>query len=298
MTLFEGFASLDIEVGAARIHVRTAGEGPPVLLLHGYPQTMAMWSIVAPALARHHTVVCADLRGYGRSRGPSRSRVDDFSFRTMAADQVAVMEELGHTRFDVIGHDRGGRTAHRMALDHPGRVTRLGVFDIAPTMDMLLSIDRQTAAAYWHWFLLATPAPMPESLIGADADRFFTTCFETWGATPIKNIGVEQLAEYRSAWTRPEVIHASCQDYRAALTIDLEDDLADQDRVVECPTLAAWGTRGRIAALFDLRELWERRCHSVRCEQVPGGHFFVDERPGLTADLIADFLKEPLAVHA
>ncbi|MEV6338791.1 alpha/beta hydrolase [Nocardia vinacea] len=293
MGIFDGFVRSMIEVGDTRINVRVRGDGPPVLLLHGYPQNMALWAHVAQMLAADYTVVCTDLRGYGDSLGPSGSAVDAYSFRAMATDQVAVMENLGFDRFAVVGHDRGARTAHRLTLDHPDRVTHLGVLDIMPTLDILMNVDRAAALAYWHWYFLATPAPFPETLIGADPDFFFETCISSIGATNVSNLDPDQVAEYRRTWRLPSVIHASCQDYRAAVTIDLEHELADADRVVQCPTLAAWGSEGKMGRLFDLRAIWESRCAQLQIAKIPGGHFFVDEQPVLTAKMISDLLETP-----
>lgn len=240
--MLEGFAATDVRTpSGARIRVRTAGSGPPVVLLHGYPQTSAMWHLVAPELARDHTVVLADLPGYGDSAAPPDAPVEAFGKRAMAAVIAAAMAELGFDRFAVVGHDRGARCAYRMALDHPEAVTALGVLDILPTADVFARVDAAFARAAWHWFFLAQPGDLPERLIAADPDAFFLR-----GPTPFTP---EAVAAYRAAWSRPEVIHAMCQDYRAGATVDVADDEADRGlRTIDCPTLVLWGPVARSAA--------------------------------------------------
>lgn len=289
--MFDGFTRKQIVCNDVTINCVIGGSGPPVLLLHGFPQSLAMWARVAPKLAERFTVVCADLRGYGDSSKP-RCAADrsNYSFRTMAADQVALMRQLGFDRFHVVGHDRGGRTGHRMALDHPDKVLSLAVLDIVPTHAMFMDTNRRVAGAYWHWYFLALPEPFPERLIGKDPDFFYETCLTGWGATRLEDFDAEMLGEYRRCWRMPETIHGSCSDYRAAATIDHEHDEADIDRKVECPVLALWGSAGHMHALFDIGAEWRRRCRSVRAEMLPGGHFFVDQFPDETARLLTDFL--------
>jgi haloacetate dehalogenase len=268
-----------------------AGSGPPVLLLHGYPQNLAMWARVAPALAERYTVVCADLRGYGDSSKPRCSKDrSNYSFRTFAADQLGLMRELGFDRFHVVGHDRGGRTGHRLALDRPEAVRSLTVMDIVPTYAMFMDTNRHVAGAYWHWYFLTQPEPFPERLIGGDPDFFYETSLIGWGATKLSDFDPEQLAEYRRAWRTPEMIHGSCSDYRAAATIDLEHDRADLARKVECPTLVFYGTSGVMARLFDIPAEWRKRCLAIAEASLPGGHFFVDQFPCETARILKEFL--------
>lgn len=289
--MFEGFERHTVDLGDVAVSARVAGHGPGLLLLHGYPQTPAMWARVAPALAARFTVVCAGLRGYGDTVYTGPDEVEAYSFRELANDQVALMENLGFDRFSVVGHDRGARTAHRMALDHPRRVERLALFDIAPTLHMLTDVTREAAAAYWHWYFLNTAEPLPETLIGADPDFFFESCIETWGATSLSSLDPELIEAYRSAWRTPDYIHASCQDYRAAHAVDLEHDRADADRLVACPALVAWGSRGKIGSLYDLEALWRARCDDLTTATVAGGHFFVDESPDETVALLRAFLR-------
>ena len=290
--MFEGFARKRVDCGGATIHCVVAGNGPPVLLLHGFPQNLAEWARVAPLLAKKFTVVCADLRGYGDSSKPQcAADRSNYSFRTMAADQVALMQKLGFERFHAVGHDRGGRTCHRMALDRPDAVISLAVLDIVPTYAMYMDTNRFVAAAYWHWYFLPLPEPFPERLIGHDADYFYETCMVGWGAAKITDFDPEMLADYRRCWNDPAMIHGSCSDYRAAATIDLEHDAADIDKKVQCPTLAFWGAAGLMNKYFDLAAEWKKRCADVRAASLPGGHFFVDQFPAETAKILAEFIS-------
>jgi haloacetate dehalogenase len=236
-------------------------------------------------------VVCADLRGYGDSGKPQcLPDWSNYSFRTMAADQVALMRQLGFPRFHMIGHDRGGRTGYRMALDQPDSVLTLTVMDIVPTYTMLMETNRKVAGSYWHWYFLSQPAPFPERLIGHDADFFYETSLVGWGATRIEQFDQEMLAEYRRAWRNPAMIHGSCSDYRAAVSIDLEHDTADVGRKVQCPALVLYGSGGQMAHLFDIPAQWHARCANLTAASLPGGHFFVDQFPDETAGILNGFL--------
>lgn len=289
--LYDGFDRKRIDTDGMAINCAIAGSGPPVLMLHGFPQSLAMWARTAPLLAEKFTVVCADLRGYGDSSKPKclPDRAN-YSFRAMAADQVGLMQKLGFPRFHVVGHDRGGRTGHRMALDRPGTVMSLAVLDIVPTYAMFMQTNRHVAGAYWHWYFLSQPEPFPERLIGTDPDFFYQTCLVGWGATRIEDFDPEMLAEYRRCWRDPGMIHGSCSDYRAAASIDLEHDQADIDSRVQCPTLAFWGSSGTMHRCFDIAEAWRQRCTAVCAESLPGGHFFVDQFPNDTARVLMSFL--------
>lgn len=290
--MFENFTFQTIEANGIPIKCAHAGSGPPVLMLHGFPQNLAMWARIAPILAQTYTVVCADLRGYGDS-GKPRCSADrsNYSFRTMAADQVDLMKQLGFERFHIIGHDRGGRTGHRTALDHPERVLSLSVLDIAPTYAMFVDTNRRIAGAYWHWYFLSQPEPFPEHMIGLDANTFYETCLLGWGATSLANFDREQLEDYRRCWRDPGMIHGSCSDYRAAASIDLDHDAADIGIKVTCPTLAFWGSKGVMHGLFDLAAEWRKRCTHVATASLPGGHFFPDQFPDETAERLLHFLK-------
>jgi haloacetate dehalogenase len=292
--MFDGFERKLLSIAGTQIACAVGGSGPPVLMLHGFPQNLAMWARVAPTLAEQFTVVCADLRGYGDSAKPKclpdRS---NYAFRAFAADQVGLMRQLGFQRFHVIGHDRGGRTGHRMALDHPDAVLTLTVMDIVPTYAMFMDTNRHVASAYWHWYFLSQPEPFPERLIGNDPDFFYETCLIGWGATKISDFDPELLAAYRHSWRDPAMIHGSCSDYRAAASIDLEHDAADIDRKVACATLVFYGASGAMARLFDIAQEWRKRCARVVDATLPGGHFFVDQFPAETARILLEFLTGP-----
>ena len=273
--MFDGFETIEIDTGDARIHVRRGGSGPPLLLLHGYPQTHAMWHRIAPALAEDFTVVLTDLRGYGASSKPE-SLPDHWSYtkRAMAGDQVAVMHALGFDRFAVCGHDRGGRVGYRMALDHPERVTRLAVLDIVPTGEVLLRADRAFGLGYWHWFFLAQPAPLPERMIGADPDAYYRH-FDADFFDP------EAVAAYRRAADDPDTIRAMCEDYRAGAGLDVEHDLADKNhrRRIACPLLALWGGRWYLEDWYDVLGIWREWADDVTGRAVDAGHYLAEERP-------------------
>ncbi|MCF1710186.1 alpha/beta hydrolase [Tabrizicola sp. J26] len=287
--MFEGFTRYRIAVDGAEIFCVAGGEGPPVLLLHGFPQTHALWARIAPDLvARGYRVICSDLRGYGASSKPQD--MADCSFRAMAADQLAVMRALGAPRFHLVGHDRGGRTAHRMALDHPEAVASVTLMDIVPTLTLLDDLRMEVAQTYWHWFYLAQPEPFPERMIGADPDFFFETSLVGWGASKVADFDAEQMAAYRAAWRDPEAIRGACNDYRAALTVDRADDRADLGRRIAAPTLVLYGASGAMARLYDLPATWVPKFTSLQAEALPGGHFFPDLHPAQTAAAIARFL--------
>jgi len=294
--LFAGFDRLMIDVKGIRINCVVGGNGPPVLLLHGYPQTIAMWSGVAPLLARQFTVVCADLRGYGDSDKPVCAEDDStYTFRASAADQVALMRRLGHERFHVIGHDRGARVCHRMALDSPDAVLSACLLDIIPTLQMYTQTDRQFAATFWLWFFLPLPAPFPERLIGADPDYFFEACLGRYGGGGLSYFDARALEEYRRCWRNIEMIRASCADYRAGATIDLEHDRADLGKKIQCPTLVVWAANGLMARQFDFERSWRQHSERLHTATVSGGHFFPDQNPLMTSTVLSSFLVE--AVH-
>ncbi len=288
--MLEGFEARRIKTTGATINLAIAGGGPPVLLLHGYPQTHAMWHKIAPELARDCTVVAADLRGYGDSdKPPGDADHLAYSKRVMARDQVEVMQALGHERFAVVGHDRGARVAHRMALDHPDKVSRLALLDIAPTLTMYRTTNEAFARAYYHWFFLIQPYDLPERLIGNDPDFYLEKKIGAWSRkegcfTP------EALAEYKRCFRDPAAIHASCEDYRAAASIDLAHDEAETDRKVECPVLVLWGARGVIEANYDVLAVWRDKARDVRGRALPCGHFLAEEAPGETLAELRAFL--------
>ncbi len=290
--MFQGFETFDIDTGEAVIHGVAGGQGPALLLLHGYPQTHAIWHRVAPELAERFTVIAADLRGYGRSSKPTTDdRHEPYAKRSMARDMVFVMKALGHHVFAVAGHDRGGRVAHRLALDWSDSVRRLAVLDIAPTREMYRGTTEGFARAYWHWFFLIQPAPFPERMIGADPEAYWRKKCGS-GSAAMAPFSDEALTDYLTAFRQPSTIHASCEDYRAAATIDIEHDDADEGRRLECPVLVLWAAKGAIEAHFDCLDLWRRRAEDVRGEALPGGHYLAEELPELVADRLIGFFQE------
>jgi haloacetate dehalogenase len=279
MSLLPNFVRRKIRTSGATINLAIGGEGPPVLLLHGYPQTHAMWHKVAPELARDYTVVCADLRGYGdssKSRGlPDHS---NYSKRAMALDMVEVMESLGYLAFHVVGHDRGARVAHRLARDHGKRVRSLSVLDISPTLKMYQSTTQQFARAYWHWFFLIQKAPLPERLLAGHVPWYILFRLGR-GKSGLKHFSKAAVAEYVRAFKDPRTIHATCEDYRAAATIDLVHDKKSLKTRIEMPVLALWGRHGVIAALFDCLRDWREVAEDVRGRALACGHFLPEEKP-------------------
>ena len=291
--MFEGFEKERVETPGAGIELVHRGSGPPVLLLHGYPQTHAMWHKVAPRLAEDFTVVAADLRGYGDSSKPFGDEDHStYSKRAMAADQVAAMTSLGFDSFAVVGHDRGARVGHRMALDHPDRVTKLAVLDIVPTRHIFETVGKDLATAYYHWFFFIQPYDLPETLIGADPVYYLRKKLGGWG-TSLDTFAPEALAEYERCFDAA-TIHASCEDYRAAASIDLVHDEADREegRRVECPLMALWGSRGVMERIYDVEAVWNEYARDVRGRPIDAGHFLAEERPEETAQDLARFLEE------
>lgn len=292
MTILNQCTPFRCDVNGVTIAGAIGGSGPPLLLLHGYPQMHAMWHAVAPALTSRFTVIAADLRGYGDSAKP----VDDpshmtYSKRVMAADMVQVMEHFGFTRFAVVGHDRGARVTHRMCLDYPDRIERAAVLDIVPTHYMYLTADREFATAYYHWFFLIQPAPLPETLIGADPEFWLRSKLKHWGRTPTA-FRDEVVAEYPRCFRDPATIAASCADYRAAATIDLEHDETDcrAGRKVQCPLLVLWGAEGFVGRKYDVINVWREYALDVQGQSVPGGHFLPEEAPAETLAALLAFL--------
>jgi haloacetate dehalogenase len=285
--LFPGFTTHRIATEGAQIHCVRGGSGPPLLLLHGYPQTHVMWHKVAPRLAQRFTVVCSDLRGYGDSAKPAGgARHANYSKRAMAADQVAVMRALGYARFRLAGHDRGARVAHRLCLDHPDAVERVAMLDISPTRVMYGKTDKDFATAYYHWFFLIQPFDLPERLIGADPSYFLRRKIGAW-SSGMAHFDPRALAEYERCFGDPATLHATCEDYRAAASIDLEHDAADAVRRIGCPLLALWGSKGVVNRLFDPRADWAGAATDVRGRALPCGHFLAEEAPEET---LAEFL--------
>lgn len=292
--LFPGFQDQMIQTSGATIRVRSGGKGPPLLLLHGYPQTGAMWHQVAARLRDHFTLIIPDLRGYGdSSKPPTAAHHAPYSKRAMAMDMVEVMAHLGHHRFHIAAHDRGARVAHRLMLDHPGAAASAVLLDIAPTREMYRDGGRDFAMAYWHWYFLCQPAPFPERLIGADP-IFFWKAKCGAGSAGLSPFSEAALDEYLAAWT-PETIHAACEDYRAAASIDLRHDDADGDHKLAVPLQVLWGAHGVIGRCFDTLSLWRERASQVSGHALPGGHYLAEELPDAVADAIVGFTaRHPL----
>jgi len=288
--MFTGFERRRIDVGDVEINAVIGGNGPPLLLLHGYPQTHVIWHKIAKRLASRFTVIATDLRGYGDSgAAPSAPDHAPYSKRVMAADQVAVMEALGHRAFAVVGHDRGGRVAHRMARDWPDRIAQLAVLDIAPTETMYDTTDKTFATAYYHWFFLIQPFDLPERMIGADPEYYLSKKLGSWGKTS-GAITEAAFAEYLRCFSRPEIIHGSCEDYRAAAGIDLDHDRANAGERLTMPLLALWGEAGFVGGNYDVLETWRAVAENVQGHSVPGGHYLPEEAPEETLAALLKFL--------
>jgi len=293
---FDGFDSRAIDTAeGVRIHLRTGGRrgAAPLLLLHGFPQTHVMWHRTAQALADTFELVLPDLRGYGdSSHPPGLTDHANYSKRAMAADMVAVMQALGHDHFSVCGHDRGGRVAHRLALDHAERVRRVAVIDICPTLTMYEATDMAFAQAYHHWFHLIQPAPLPERMIGGDPLFYLRWKLGEWGSPGLTHLEPEALAEYERCFSQPETLHAICEDYRAGASIDLDHDRADRSagHRLACDLLVLWGERGVINRLFQPVSAWQAVCEAqVTGAAMRAGHFIPEECPQETADRLRQF---------
>ena len=296
---FDGFELTTHRVTDGVLRLRIGGSGPPLLLLHGNPQTHAMWHAVAPALARTHTVICPDLRGYGGSFKPAPSADHiPYSKRSMARDLAELMTSLGHEEFAVLAHDRGARVAHRLALDNPTRITRLALLDIVPTIEHFERADMAFGLGYYHWFWFAQPHPFPEELINA-APR---TWFHAHTAREPKSTDFfhpDALADYLAAAEDPEMISGMCEDYRAAASIDLEHDRISraEGKRVECPMLILWGAKGKIGGWYDPVTLWQQYCRTtVTGHPVPSGHYLAEEAPLSVLEAVTPFLGAPMQV--
>jgi haloacetate dehalogenase len=285
---FPGFKQAKFEGSGATINYVIGGSGAPVLLLHGYPQNHLMWRKVAPQLAKNNTVIVPDLRGYGDSSKPAGGGDHSaYSKRTMAQDQIELMLHLGFPKFAVVGHDRGGRVAHRMARDHRDAVTKIAVLDIIPTYTLYHTVTKETATAYYHWFFLIQPEPFPETLIGNSVDFFYR---RSLGALVPKVISEDVYAEYFRTYRDPAAIHATCEDYRAGASIDLDHDAVDLADKITCPLLALWGERGPMHRYYDVLATWKERGTNVSGKVIPAGHFLAEENPDAVLAELTKFL--------
>jgi haloacetate dehalogenase len=302
MNWFEDFETRHFEVNGARIFARVSrgaqGARPALLLLHGFPQSHVMWHRVAQRLQQDFYLVLPDLRGYGdSSKAPGLPDHSNYSKRTMAQDLVAVMDALGVAGFFLCCHDRGGRGAHRLALDHPTRVQKLCVIDIAPTLDMYAATDFEFAKAYYHWFHLIQPAPLPETMIGGQPLAYLHAKLGGWGSTSMDYLEAAALAEYERCFIQPQTLHAMCEDYRASAGIDLDHDRASraQGQKIACDTMVLWGARGVVQRLFQPLALWQAQCAGrVSGQTMEAGHFIPEELPGETATLLRQFFAPAL----
>jgi haloacetate dehalogenase len=292
---FDGFEERDFELAGTRIHARVGGRkgAPPLLLIHGFPQTHALWHRVAQRLAPHFCLVLPDLRGYGDSaKPPGDADHANYSKRALAQDLALLMRKLGHPTYFVCGHDRGARVAHRLALDHASAVRRLVLIDIAPTLDMYAATDLRFARAYYHWFHLIQPYPLPETMIGGCAPAYLRAKLGGWGSGGTAYIEAEALADYERCFCTPDAIHAACEDYRASAGIDLDHDRASRaaGQKIACDVHLLWGQHGVVQALFDPLALWQAQCSgTVTGVALPAGHFIPEELPQETAAAFSAF---------
>ena len=290
LKFFPGFSAVRIQTSGAVINGVVGGSGPPVLLIHGWPQTHIEWHKVALMLAKSYTVVATDLRGYGDSSKPPDGKEHmGYSKRAMASDQVELMKKLGFNHFAVVGHDRGGRVAHRMAIDYPDRVIKLAVLDVVPTYKLYTTVTRDFATVYFHWFFLIQPSPLPETLLSNNAEFFLRTW--AFGGLIPDFISEQVFAEYLHCFRNPNTLHAMCEDYRAGATIDLEHDKADLDKIIQCPVLVLWGSKGAMEPLYDVIATWEERAANVRGRALPGGHYLPEQLASEVEAEIESFLS-------
>jgi haloacetate dehalogenase len=290
--MLRDFQQKKIHTTEAIINVLIAGNGYPLLLLHGYPQTHFMWHKIAPLLTKDFTVILTDLRGYGDSSKPKgTAEHSNYSKRELARDMVEVMTQLDYEEFYLIGHDRGARVAHRLTLDYPQKIKKLALLDIIPTYELYKNTDKEFATAYYHWFFLIQPYPLPETLISGNPEYFLRQCLQSW-SRDFAAFTSEALAEYIRCFRNSETIHATCEDYRASASIDLIHDELDLDKKITCPVLVLWGSRGVIGRKYDVLESWKERGIEVKGKALDCGHFLPEEAPEETYLAIKEFLKE------
>ena len=290
--MFDKFELSSAKVNGVKINFRmkknhNASENA-ILFLHGFPQTHVMWAGIADNFPENYPIICPDLRGYGDSEKPTG--IENFSFRNMAKDQFQLMSQLGFEFFHIVGHDRGGRVAHRMALDETDRIKTITLMDIVPTEFLLSELTTPVAQSYYHWFFLAQQSPFPEKLISADPDYFYESCLLGWGAANLENFDPEKLGKYRKSWHNLDTIRAMCDDYRAAILFDWAVDKEDQNRCLETPACVMWGKTGAMAQNFDVPATWSKSFSNIEKKPMDGGHFFPDQYPQETADALASFI--------
>jgi haloacetate dehalogenase len=291
MLFSDQFSQIKIKTSGADINLIHAGSGPPLLLLHGYPQNHVIWHQLAPLLAHDFHVICPDLRGYGDSSKPaSTPDHSTYSKRVMAQDMIELMQSLGYEQFFIAGHDRGARVTHRVALDYPEKVTKACVMDIVPTHHMFKSTDQIFATGYYHWFFLIQPNGLPEKMIAADPAYYLTEKLKRWAAPDMK-FSDEAVAEYIRCFSQAETIHASCEDYRAAATIDLQHDEIDLDKKITCPLFVLWGSQGFIHRTYDVLDIWSRYASLVEGKALDCGHFLPEEAPEETYGALIEFFS-------
>ena len=290
--LLEGFEKVRVKTSGAEINLAHAGSGSPLILLHGYPQTHVIWHKVAPRLAEKFHVICPDLRGYGdSSKPPSTADHYPYSKRAMGVDMIDVMSYFGYSDFFLVGHDRGARVAHRMALDYPERINRICVMDIVPTLHMFRTTDQQFSTGYYHWFFLIQPDGLPEHLIGSDPAYYLREKLKRWSA-PGATFANEAVAEYLRCFCQPESIHASCEDYRAAAGVDLTHDEDDLKRKISCPLLVLWGEKGFVNNQYDVPEVWSRYAEQIETRALDCGHFLPEEAADAVSEELLRFFVE------
>ena len=289
MLFGNNFDEIKVKTNGAEIFLTHGGAGPPLLLLHGYPQTHVMWHAVATRLAESFHVICPDLRGYGDSSKPSGT-ADHYTYskRAMAEDMVEVMESLGYSEFLVAGHDRGARVTHRMALDFPEKIQKACLMDIMPTLHMFKHTDQEFATGYYHWFFLIQPDGLPEHLVGADPAFYLKSKLKKWSA-PGSTFTEEAMAEYIRCFSQPATIHATCEDYRAAASIDLQHDEEDLNKKIQCPLLVLWGSKGFVDRTYDVLDVWQNRALDLKGKALDCGHFLPEEAPVSVAEELQHF---------
>ncbi len=286
---FEDFRKEKINIDKTEINTVWGGKGEPLLLLHGYPQTHVMWHEVASSLSSNFMVVCPDLKGYGDSSKPSGTKDhSNYSKRSISNEMVSLMEKLGFSSFFAAGHDRGGRVLHRMCLDHPKRVRKVCVIDIVPTHHMFTTADKQLATGYYHWFFLIQPDGLPEKMIGANPEYYLREKLRRWSA-PKTQFHPNAVKEYIRCFSDPSAIHASCEDYRAAASIDMKHDEQDSDAKIECPLLVLWGNKGFIHRTYDVLSVWKEKALCVLGKSLDCGHFVPEEKPRETTNEFLSF---------